>query len=110
LTAKLIYAASSWRGFCTVAELSRLDSVVRKASRWGLCYERDNNMTAILDNADKDLFAKVLCNPHHVLQPLLPPIKEPNYCLRPRGHLHQLPKKTSLSARNFFTRMLYATV
>jgi hypothetical protein len=110
LTAKLTYASPSWRGFCSVAELSRLDSVVHKANRWGLCHESDNNITSILDNADKDLFDKVLCNPHHVLKPLLPPVRELTYSLRPRGHSHSLPIKTNLTARNFVTRMLYSTI
>ena len=96
-----------WRGFCSVDELSRMGAVERKARRWGFC-DSQESLCDILDNADKELFSKVLNQPHHSLHTLLPPIKTTGYNLRPRGHPYELPRKTALLAKNFISRMLYS--
>ena len=60
--------------------------------------------------ADRVLFRKVLENKNHILHSLLPPVKVTLYNLRPRVHDRVLPLKTSLSVKNFLTRMLYDDV
>ena len=61
-----------------------------------------------VDTVDNDLFLSVLKNNDHVLNHLLPPIKDTGYDLRPRVHNRNLPRHTSyLQDRNYLRRMLY---
>jgi len=109
LISKLTYASQAWYGFCSSEETLRLHSVENKARRWGL-YEGNSTLADIYDKADKELFKKVSIQPHHVLHPMLPPVKATGYNLRPRGHSFTLPSKTNFSSRNFFIRMLYSII
>src|SRR3989441_11507097 len=47
IIAKLTYASPSWYGFCSVSDLDRLESVERKARRWGFYGEREPNIKSI---------------------------------------------------------------
>ena len=67
-----------------------------------------NDFEALCAKADNELFQKILNNPDHVLQQLLPPPVVQNYNLRSRSHNRQLPERTShLIDCNFIIRMLY---
>jgi len=62
----------------------------------------------LLQSADDKLFAKILHNSSHVLQPLIPD-RPPSTCdLRPRIHDKLLVDKTTyFNDREFVIRMLY---
>jgi len=109
LIARMTYASPAWRGFTSVADLSRLEAVERKARRWGL-YNSSDNLTDILNKADKKLFKSVLNRPDHVLHALLPPVRNSYHNLRQRGHERQLPAKTNFTSQNFILRMLYLLI
>jgi hypothetical protein len=107
LLSKLTYAAPAWRGFATTAEIARLQSVLVKASRWGVWGERSLLLIDVIDAAESKLFTKVLCNTAHVLYPLVPPKKETGHDTRPRGHDRQLTQVTAGSQRNFISRLIF---
>ena len=107
---RMVYASPAWRGFCTVADLARLDGIERKARRWGLYTDPNTTIAGILDKADTVLFRQIMSAADHVLHHQLPPTRVTGYSLRPRGHEYVLPLKTSLTSKNFMIRMLYATV
>ena len=110
LIAKLAYASPAWRSFCSVSDLSRLESVEQKARRWGFYSNQASTITDILNQADKGLFQKFLQKSDHVLHPMLPPIKATVYCMRTRGQNGQLSTKSGLTSQNFIIRMLYSSI
>ena len=60
------------------------------------------------NTADTQLFTKILHNPRHVLQALLPPPANRNYKLRARLHNRHRPGRMShISDCNFIIRMLF---
>ena len=64
----------------------------------------------LLEEADDQLFERILNNPHHTLYQLLPPqsTASQNYNLRRRTHDTQLHEHQGhLSDCNFITRLLY---
>jgi len=105
LISKLTYASPSWLGYTSSSEADQLTSIVRRATRWGLY--SGSSIEEIKARADDRLFEKVLSNIKHVLHSLLPPIRQLNYNLRPRGHNRLLPLKTTALSKNFLQRMLY---
>ncbi len=107
LVSKLTYASPAWRAYCNAEEISMISAVERKARRWGLWGDSRETIENVLDLADKQLFEKILKQPHHPLRGLMPPIKKTVYNLRERSHPFQLPAKTVCNTRNFITRMLY---
>jgi len=107
---RLLYASPAWRGFCSVADMARLDSIERKVRKWGLYSPSSESFLSILDKADSGLFSKLTTTSNHVLQPYLPPLKNTSHNLRARGHPYTLPLKTSLSSNNFLTRLLYSSI
>jgi len=84
--------------------------VERKARKWGYYREEEPDIATILNRADDELFRKVVGHPYHVLGPQLPPVKQAGYSFRPRGHSLELPRKSTLTAKNFLIRMLYLSV
>ena len=109
LLSSLAYASPSWWGFASAEDRARLESVIKKAMRWG-CAGDDPLPTLqdICSKADANLFQNVLNNSRHVLHQLLPPEKSHNYSLRVRPHNRVLPNcsSTSLMRKNFLHRML----
>ena len=69
VVAKLTYAASAWWGFASAADRQRIEDVLRRGKRSGLCSGDVPTIAELVDRADDELFEKVglLCNPHHVL-------------------------------------------
>jgi len=66
IVAKLLYAASAWYGFSTADDRHRLEAVIRRGIRCGLCPTDQLTVSELVDSADELLFAQILYN-HHVL-------------------------------------------
>ena len=105
----LTYASSAWWGFLQVSELNQLESIVKKAIKWGLLPYNQPTLRNIFELHDKKLFKTILSNKYHALHHLLPPTKILHMTLRPRKHDLVLPQSyTSLQKINFINRMLFA--
>ena len=107
LVNRITYALPAWWGFTTSAERTKLQSVLNKASRWGLdggIVFPTIELTA--EAMQRKLFANILANPTHVLHHLLPPVKTVSYDLRPRPHNRVIPRCSTIEGKNFINRML----
>ncbi len=110
LESRIGYAISAWVGFASQGDIDRLQKIINKATRWGLDggFPLPSILT-IANSQDKNLFARVLRNPSHVLHSSLPPINPQVHSLRPRSHNRLLTISSSLSRKNFMTRMLFSS-
>ena len=83
-----------------------IDLIELKRSRYlGNDFE---SFTTLCEAADAAMFSAILCNKNRVLRQLLPPVKNCNYNLRPRGHTRELPPANTKTVKcNFIYRMLY---
>ena len=71
---RLTYALPAWFGFASAADRQRLQSVLNKASRWGLTGGRQlPSLAKLSDRVDITLFHSVISNPSHVLHQFRPP-------------------------------------
>ena len=70
IVAKLTYAASSWWGFTTADDRQRLQAVVRRGIRSGLCVPDHKTVADILTEADDKLFSLILHDKYHFLHSL----------------------------------------
>ena len=70
--AKLVYAASASYGFCTAADRDRLEAVIRRGIRSGLCSTDQLSVTELIDDVDDSLFSHLMNNENHVRHQLLP--------------------------------------
>jgi len=111
LVPQVMYALSAWWGFVSVAQKNRLESIVRKAKKYGFLPPNYNNLEDLSLITDEKLFFSVKYRPHHVLKQLLPPTKNSNYSLRDRSHNLTLPSDISVTKkRNFIYRMLFTDI
>jgi len=72
VVAKLVYAASSWWGFATADDRKRLQAVIRRGIRSGLCEQHRKTVEELVEEADDKLFTNVMYNKQHVLHSTLP--------------------------------------
>src|ERR1043165_7263504 len=71
-------------------------------------YPADQKMfDELCGHADSPLFSSVLHNPSHVLNCLLPPVKNVTYSLRTRSHNREIPHADAFTRCGFITRMLF---
>jgi len=105
VVAKLTYAASSWWGFTTVEDRQRLEAVIRRGIRSGLCAPDHVSTTKdLFTDTDDKLFNLILYSEHHVLQRILSERSDFNYNLRPRPHnLVLTAKSSSITDKDFIT-------
>jgi len=108
IIAKLLYAASAWWGFTTATDRQRLEALIKRGIRSGLCGADVSSLAELVDSADDALFQRILYNPNHVLHSLLPDLNATGHYLRHRRHDRVLPPKTGrLQINNFLIRQLY---
>jgi len=62
VVAKLTYAASSWWGFTTADDRQRLEAVIRRVKRSGLCAPDHMSLEDLVTDADNKLSMAALCN------------------------------------------------
>ena len=85
VVAKLVYAASSWWGFATADDdRKRLQAVIRRGIRSGLCEQHHKTVEKLVEEAGDKLFTNVTYNKQHVLHSTLPGTMDTKYHLRPR--------------------------
>jgi len=107
--AKLMYAANAWSGFATATDRQRVEAVIRRGVRSGLCHPDILTAAELIDDMDNDLFQRILWDKNHTLHAMLQDGR-PNldYELRPRSHDRELvPKLNCLNESNFLIRQLY---
>jgi Reverse transcriptase (RNA-dependent DNA polymerase) len=106
LVARLVYASPCWWGPLTAESKDRLQAVLNRANRWGLC-QHSMGLGSLCERADASLFRSIISNPNHTLCPLLPPVKLQAHNLRPRSHGLEMTQRDSFTAFNFIRRMLF---
>ena len=107
LISRLTYAISAWGGFCSAADVGRINSFLKRVVKYGFL-TKFADFNSYLDQADSRLF-KCMCHSDHCLHILLPALK-PVVCqkLRQRTHLYTLPKyRYELFKKSFLLRCLY---
>ncbi len=108
LVARLLYAAPCWWGSISEADKLRLQATLRRAVTWGVCSSPPFDFLGLCASADQALFQTVMADNHHVLWPLLPPLRPRTHNLRNRGHPYVLPIRDRFTQANFIRRMLFA--
>ena len=105
---KLLYAVNAWWGFASAADRQRMEELVKRGVRSGLCAADTPNLTELIESSDDALFNRFLCNQDHILFTLLPDKKDFTYNLRKRNHNKLLTiKQGRLCSCNFITRILF---
>jgi len=97
VVSKLVYAASSRWGFAMADDQKRLQGVIRRGIRSGLCEQHRKTVEELVEEADDKLFTSVMYNKQHVLRPTLPGTMDTKYHLRPRPTTLSSPQRTDLS-------------
>ena len=83
---KLLYAVNAWLGFTSAADRQRMEALVKRGVRSGLCAAGTPNSTELSESSDDALFNRVSCNQDHILFPLLPDERDFTYNLRKINH------------------------
>jgi len=65
LIAQITYASPSWGGFIKCDELTRLKTIVSKASRYGYLPANFPSLERLLESSDESLFTATRHNPQH---------------------------------------------
>ena len=76
IISKLLYAVSSWWSFASAADRQRLQALLQRGIRSGLCSPETPNLTELAESVDDTLFQRIMHNPYHVLYHLLPERRE----------------------------------
>ena len=106
---KLLYAVSVWWGFASAADRQRLQALLQRGIRSGLCSAEIPTLTELAEYIDDALFQRIMHNPYHIIHHLLPARRELAYNIRQRHHNRQLSIISGMQLRNgnFIYRMLF---
>ena len=108
IISRLTYAAPAWWGFTNANDRQAMQAIINRAKRWGHLDTSLPTIGQICEERETDLFKKMISNPYHVLQTLLPEITSHAHNLRSRSHDRQLTHKLSiLVSKSFITRMIF---
>jgi len=108
IVSKILYCLPAWGGFLKETDISRINSLFKRAKRNG--YTRSiYDFRGLLNHSDKTLFDKINNNNKtHCLHHLLSGKRNLLSSLRTRGHDLILPQyRTSLFRNSFIIRSLY---
>ena len=86
-------ASSAWWGFTTAADRQRLEAVIRRGVRSGLCDLNQLALNEVISDTDDKLFFQAMYNNSRVLNSLLPNETHRTYNLRQRRHNRTLLTK-----------------
>jgi len=73
-------------GFTSAADRRRMEALVKRGVRSGLCAADTPNLTELSESSDDALFNRILSNQDHILFPLLPDERDFTYNLTKRNH------------------------
>jgi len=105
--AKITYCSPAWSGYCTAADLGRLDGFLRRCRRLGYCEQSQPSTAQLFSDIDDTFFSRIMSNSQHILQQFLHD-RTTTYSLRSRYHSKVLINKTShLNNSDFLIRLLY---
>ena len=93
--AMVMYALSAWWGLTNAVDRQRVDAFFRRSiRRSGYCSSDLPSFAVMCEQADQQLFQKIVANPNQMLHNLLPPptVASQNYNLRHRSHDRQIKK------------------
>ena len=108
LVARMLYASPVWWGFIDAGSRDEIEAVIRRLIRLNYLPSEFGLFEEMCRKADTALFSAVLTDSTHVLNHLLPPVKDVGYNLRPRTHDRCLPGRlSSLQKKNFLNRLLF---
>jgi len=111
IIAKLLYCSPAWSGFCSAADIARLDAFLKRCKRYGYCPDDFLKIADLFSDADDQLFSRILHTPEHVLKPLLPNHTQHHYNLRDRPHNFELINKNAyVNDCHFIVRQLFKDV
>jgi len=79
------HASPAWWGFASADDRHRLEAFLRRSARLGYRAKSAATFASICDDADYQLFERIISNSQHLLHPLLPPEREQHYSLRERS-------------------------
>ena len=103
------HASFAWWGFTTAADRQRLEAVIRRGVRSGLCDPNQLTLNELIADIDDKLFFQTMYNNCHVLNSLLP--NETYRTYRQRRHNRTLlTKQYTVIESDFIVRMLYKDV
>ena len=106
LISNMLYASPLWWGYASSEYRNRFEAVLRKLKKVGFLPLEFRSFESLCVDADSALFMNILNNRHHVLHPLLPPVKPSHYYLRPRKHNRVIIKYDNRMLRNFIPRQI----
>jgi hypothetical protein len=105
LTQIMTYASPAWWGFSSAEDKVRLQALLNKAKKWGLCTVAPT-LALLAERADDKLFRAASSNPLHLLHQLLPPLRNTRYALRARAHPFIIPPTSNMLSKTFLHRLL----
>ena len=107
----IMYAAPAWWVFLSVAQKDCIESVVKKAYRYGYLPSDFEHVHTLMEYMESKLFNSVLSNSHHVLYHLLPPVRDIGYNLRQRFQsLTLCSEGSNFIRKNFLHIMLFTDI
>jgi len=105
--AKLTYCSPAWSGYCTAADLGRLDGFLHRCRWLGYCKQSQSSIAELFSDIDDTFFSRIISNSKHILQQFLHD-RTSTYSLRSRNRSKVLVNKTShLNNSIFLIRLLY---
>ena len=108
LLARLTYASPAWWGLIGSEGLLRLQSVVSRAIKQGFLPPNQPAFDITCENNDMGLFNAIMNDHNHVLNHLLPSVKQGVYSLRQRHHNRVIPDiRDSFFRKTFINRMIF---
>ena len=87
-----LYGSEVWRSTLQNKHLERIDKIFKRAHRYGYTLKKFK-MSELMEQRDIILFKKIVNDPEHVLQELLPEKRQ--RILKDRDHPFILPKVTT---------------
>ena len=106
---KITYCISAWGGFIRELYVNKIDSLFRKAKKYGFTTTL-YDFRGLMLHHDENLYHSIICD-NHCLNHLLPSSRTNILSLRDRGHAFELPKcRTDLYKCSYVPRHLYNTM
>ena len=110
IVSRITYCLPVFYGYLTSLHINRINSMFRKALRWGLTHQI-YTIESLSVIAERKLFSRIKYNPTHCLGPLLPAGRSQTVMsrLRKRGHNFEMPppKINALHRNSFIIRCLF---